>query len=64
MRTEQGDQTSRSTRDSAYYDRWYSDMQASPAKDAILARHLGFPEDFGPAGVVPYEALDEITVQL
>lgn len=47
-------------RDSAYFDRWYSEMEASPAKDAILRRHLGLPEELGSAGVVPWEALDEI----
>lgn len=66
VRTEIGDQPEapRPARDSAYFDRWYSDMRESPVKDGILERHLGFPEDFGPAGVVPYEALDEIVAQL
>ncbi|WP_249998383.1 class I SAM-dependent methyltransferase [Actinoplanes sp. M2I2] len=51
-------------RDSAYFDRWYAEMEASPAKDAILRRHLDLPADLGSAGVVPWEALDEIAQAL
>ncbi|GLY30685.1 hypothetical protein Kisp02_40500 [Kineosporia sp. NBRC 101731] len=36
-------------------------MQMSPVKDAILARRLGMPADFGPVGVLPFGALDEVT---
>jgi SAM-dependent methyltransferase len=51
-------------RDSAYFDRWYSEMEASPAKDALLMRHLGLPAELGSAGILPWDALAELADEL
>ena len=53
--------TQQSALDSSYFDRWYADMEASPAKDAILARHLGIPSWLGSAGVLHWDAMTEIS---
>jgi len=39
-------------------------METSPAKDAILRRHLGLPAELGSAGVLPWDALAEIAEAL
>ena len=51
----------RPTLDSAYFDRWYADMEPSPAKDAILGRHLEVPSWSGSAGVLHWDAMTEIS---
>ncbi|GLY17231.1 class I SAM-dependent methyltransferase [Kineosporia rhizophila] len=51
--------------DSAYFDRWYADMDISPVKDEIMARHLGVPGTYaGSTGALPWEGLDEIAREL
>jgi SAM-dependent methyltransferase len=52
------------TRDAAYFDQWYADMAASPARDAIIARALGLPTDLGFAGVLPRQGIAEVTAAL
>src|SRR4051794_2487266 len=51
-------------RDAAYFDQWYSDMAASHAKDALIARALGLPPELGPAGVVCWQGVEEIDAAL
>jgi SAM-dependent methyltransferase len=52
-------------RDSAYFDRWYSEMAQSPVKDSIVVRHLGVPEEYvGATGILAWHALDEIAPEL
>jgi len=46
-----------------YFDDWYSDKAASPAVRGIMNRHLGFPPELL-AGIVPAEAIPEITAEL
>jgi SAM-dependent methyltransferase len=60
--TNQGD---RVARDSAYFDRWYSEMAVSAVRDSIVVRHLGVPESYaGTTGVLHWDALDEIASEL
>jgi SAM-dependent methyltransferase len=48
-------------RDSAFFDRWYTEIQTSPARDSIVGGCLGAPDDYvGTTGVLVWEALDEI----
>lgn len=46
--------------DAAYFDRWYSDMETWPAKDAILVRTLELPPDLGSGGVLPWAGVLEV----
>lgn len=50
--------------DSTYFDQWYADMETSPAKDAILQRHMGTPAWLGSAGILAWEAIEEIAGEL
>jgi SAM-dependent methyltransferase len=52
------------TRDAAYFDQWYADMAASPARDAIIARTLGLPPQLQFAGVLPWQGIAEVTEAL
>jgi SAM-dependent methyltransferase len=52
------------TRDAAYFDQWYADMAASPARDAIVARTLGLPPELQFAGVLTWQAVAEVTEEL
>jgi SAM-dependent methyltransferase len=51
-------------RDAAYFDQWYADMAASPARDAIVARALGLPPQLQFASVVPWQGIGEVTDEL
>ncbi|MFG1925140.1 class I SAM-dependent methyltransferase [Cryptosporangium sp. NPDC048952] len=46
------------TLDAGYFDDWYADMSASPARDAIMARALGVS---GVTGVLPWRGLADVT---
>lgn len=54
-------ETRQAAPDSSYFDRWYADMETSPAQDAILQRHLEVPSWLGSAGVLHWDAVTEIT---
>jgi SAM-dependent methyltransferase len=47
--------------DSVYFDRWYADMVASPARDAITARAMGMPAELRDAGALVWQGLAEVT---
>jgi SAM-dependent methyltransferase len=47
-----------------YFDQWYADMAASPARDAIIARALRLPPELQLAGVLPEPAVTELTSEL
>jgi SAM-dependent methyltransferase len=51
-------------RDAAYFDQWYADMAASPARDAIIARALGLPPELQFASVLPWHGVAEVTEEL
>jgi SAM-dependent methyltransferase len=51
-------------RDAAYFDQWYADMEASPARDAIVARTLGLPPELQISGVLALPGVAEVTEQL
>jgi SAM-dependent methyltransferase len=51
-------------RDAAYFDQWYTDLAASPARDAIVARTLGLPPELQFAGVLTWHGLAEVTEEL
>jgi SAM-dependent methyltransferase len=51
-------------RDSVYFDRWYADMIASPARDEIMARAMGMPAELRDAGVLIWQGLAEVTQAL
>ena len=53
-----------SSRGAAYFDRWYAEMETSATKDALLARHFALPADLGPAGVLHWDAVLEISREL
>ena len=46
-----------------YFDGWYADKAASSPVREVMNRHLGFPPEFL-AGIVPAEAIPEITAEL
>jgi len=46
-----------------YWDGWYAGKAATPAIGEIMNRHLGLPPDLL-AGVVPAEAIPEMTTEL
>lgn len=50
-------------RSAEYFDGWYADKAASPAVREVMNRHLGFPPELL-AGIVPAEAIPEITAEL
>ena len=50
-------------RSAGYFDGWYADRVATPAVDEIMNRHMGFPPGTR-AGVVPAEAIPELTGEL
>jgi SAM-dependent methyltransferase len=52
------------TRDAAYFDRWYLDMAASPARDAIVARALGLPPGLQSNNLLPWPGIAEVTEAL
>jgi SAM-dependent methyltransferase len=48
----------------AYFDQWYEDMAVSPARDAFVARAMGFPPESPFAGVVPWQGIAEMVGEL
>jgi len=44
-------------RDAAYFDRWYADMAASPARDAIVSRTLGLPPELQSSSLLPWSGI-------
>lgn len=52
------------SRDAAYFDSWYADMQAVPAKDAIMQRHLGVPPHLLSTSLLTAEGIDVVVEQL
>jgi SAM-dependent methyltransferase len=51
-------------RDAAYFDQWYADMAASPARDAIIARTLGLPPELRFPGVLSWQGVAELSEEL
>jgi hypothetical protein len=47
-------------RDAGYFDRWYADMTASPARDAIWARALGLPAELRSTSLLPWAGIAEV----
>jgi SAM-dependent methyltransferase len=43
-----------------YFDGWYADMAASPARDALFARHLGLPPEFQSTSLLGMQGIEEI----
>jgi len=50
-------------RSAEYFDGWYANQAATPTVAEIMNRHTGFPPDTR-AGVVPVEAIPELTEEL
>ena len=50
-------------RSAEYFDGWYADQAAMPTVAEIMNRHTGFPPGTR-AGVVPAEAIPELTAEL
>ena len=48
-------------RDAAYFDQWYADMAASPARDAIVARTLGLPPELHSTSMLTWPGIAEVT---
>jgi SAM-dependent methyltransferase len=55
------DQTAPMSPDSAYFDQWYEDMIASPARDVVINRAMGLPAELRDAGALVWQALDDVT---
>ena len=51
-------------RDAAYFDQWYADMAASPARDAIMARTLGLPPELQFASALTWQGVADVTEEL
>jgi SAM-dependent methyltransferase len=51
-------------RSAEYFDEWYTDMVASPVKDAIVRRHLGLPEHLLSTSLLSWEAVGEVATAL
>jgi SAM-dependent methyltransferase len=51
-------------RDATYFDQWYADMAASPARDAIIARAMELPPELEFASVLPWRGVAEATEEL
>ena len=47
-------------RDAEYFDRWYADMTAAPARDAIWARALGLPAELRSTSLLPWAGIAEV----
>lgn len=52
------------TSDAAYFDRWYTDMTASPARDAIVARALGLPPELQSSSLLTWQGIAEVAEAL
>jgi SAM-dependent methyltransferase len=51
-------------RDAEYFDRWYAEIEASPARDAIWARALGLPPRLRSTSLLPWPGIAEVTEAL
>jgi SAM-dependent methyltransferase len=51
-------------RDATYFDQWYADMTASPARDAIVARTLGLPPELQSTSMLSWHGIAEVTEAL
>src|SRR5262245_53207803 len=51
-------------RDAAYFDQWYADMTASPARDEIVARTLGLPAELLSTSVLTWDGIAEVAEAL
>ncbi len=54
----------RAARDATYFDQWYADMSASPARDAIFARTLGLPPELKSTSHLTWEGIAEVVEAL
>jgi SAM-dependent methyltransferase len=50
--------------DAAYFDGWYADMAASPAKDRLMQRHLGLPPELLSTSLLPWDGIAEVVAAL
>jgi SAM-dependent methyltransferase len=50
--------------DAAYFDGWYADMAASPAKDRLMQRHLGLPPELLSTSTLPWGGIAEVVAAL
>lgn len=50
--------------DAEYFDGWYADMTASPAKDDLVRRHLGLPPGLLSTSLLGREGLGEVVAAL
>ena len=51
-------------RSPAYFDRWYADMEHSPAKDRLEQRHLGLPAHLLSTSLLTWDGIAEVTAAL
>jgi SAM-dependent methyltransferase len=54
----------RASRDAAYFDQWYADMQAAPDRDAIVTRTLGLPPELQSSSLLTWAGIAEVTEAL
>jgi SAM-dependent methyltransferase len=54
----------RPSRDAAYFDQWYADMEAAPDRDAIVARALGLPPELQSTSLLTWAGIAEVTEAL
>jgi SAM-dependent methyltransferase len=47
-----------------YFDGWYADMSASPAKDALVRRHLGLPPELLSTSLLGWEGIADVVAAL
>jgi SAM-dependent methyltransferase len=47
-----------------YFDQWYANMVASPAKDEIVGRHLGLPAGMLSTSLLTWDAIAEVNAAL
>jgi SAM-dependent methyltransferase len=52
------------TLDAQYFDQWYADMVASPARDDIIAATMGLPPDLGFASGLPWDGVADLSDEL
>src|SRR4051812_50117792 len=47
-----------------YFDGWYADMSASPAKDALVRRHLGLPPELLSTSLLGWDGIADVVAAL
>lgn len=57
-------ETGSPSRDAAYFDQWYGEMEVSPARDAIAARILGLPPEMQSTSLLSWHGIAEVTEAL